>query len=221
MAAVRIICEKLATGRSGERLSQPLDLTLSAGEALVLTGANGSGKSTLLRTLAGLLPPFSGSVRVEGVLAPDGEPATRVGEAAHYLGHRNALKPGQTLRDNLAFWHRQLGGPRQETERQVSRALEAVGLDLLAELLVGHLSAGQQRRAALARLLLVRRPVWLLDEPTGALDERSRLRFCAMARDHLESGGLIVAATHQPLGIEARTLDLSASGTAALPPVMV
>ena len=221
MAAVRIICERLATGRSGEPLSQPLDLTLSAGEALVLTGANGSGKSTLLRTLAGLLPPFSGSVRIEGALASDGEPAMCIGEAAHYLGHRNALKIGETLRGNLVFWHRHLGAPARETERDVARALEAVGLASLAELLVGHLSAGQQRRAALARLLLVRRPVWLLDEPTGALDERSRSRFSAMAQAHLESGGLLVAATHQPLGIEARALDLSAPANVAMQPVRV
>lgn len=211
MTGVAIICEGLATGRSGERLLAPLDLTIRAGEALVLTGANGAGKSTLLRTLAGLLPPHSGRVRIEGAVAPDGEPATRVAEVAHYLGHRNALKAAATLRDNLALWHRLLGGRGAETEAAVSSALDAVGLSSLAELLLGHLSAGQQRRAALARLLLVARPVWLLDEPTGALDEPSRARFAAMARAHLAGGGLLIAATHQPLGIEACTLDLSAA----------
>lgn len=210
MSGVGIICERLATGRSGEPLSEPFDLTVRTGEALVLTGANGSGKSTLLRTLAGLLQPYSGTVRIENGLAPDGEPATRVADAAHYLGHRNAMKAGATLRDNLVLWHRLLGGRGAGSQEAVSLALETVGLARLCDLLLGHLSAGQQRRAALARLLLVPRAVWLLDEPTGALDDASRARFAAMARAHLADGGLLVAATHQPLGIEGRTLDLSA-----------
>ena len=212
MPAVSITCEQLATGRFGETVSGPLDLTLVSGEALVLTGPNGAGKSTLLRTLAGLLPPHRGRVRIAGARAPDGEPATRLCEAAHYLGHRNALKAGPTLRANLSFWHRYLGGRGDETEGRVRAGLDAVGLSRLADLAVGHLSAGQQRRAALARLLLVPRPVWLLDEPTSALDEGARERFAALMQAHLDGGGILVAATHQPLGIEGRTLDLAASG---------
>lgn len=208
MGAIVITLEGLVAGRGGEALTAPLDLSLRAGEALVVTGANGAGKSTLLRTLAGLLPPLVGAVRLEGAVAPDGEPARGLGEAAHYLGHRNAMKGGETLIANLAFWQRHFGVGADRL--RLDAALEAFDLAALAGLTLAHLSAGQQRRAALARLLVAPRPVWLLDEPTGALDSRSRERFAAAANAHLAAGGLLVAATHLSLGVEARELALEA-----------
>ncbi|WP_279481141.1 heme ABC exporter ATP-binding protein CcmA [Aureimonas sp. SK2] len=195
----------LVVGRGRRALSRPLDLTLSAGEALVVTGPNGAGKSTLLRTLAGLLPPLTGGVSVAGARVPDGEPARRPIEAAHYLGHRNAMKPGRTVGAELAFWADFLGRPALSPEE----ALAAVGLDGAAELAVGALSAGQQRRAAFARLLVCARPLWLLDEPTTALDGASQARIAGLCRAHRERGGIVIAATHQPLDLgPARSLHL-------------
>ncbi|MFD2238683.1 heme ABC exporter ATP-binding protein CcmA [Aureimonas populi] len=210
MGAITITLEGLTTGRGGEALGAPLDLRLASGEALIVTGPNGAGKSTLIRTLAGLLPPLRGQVRLGGALAPDGEPARQVGEIAHYLGHRNGLRAGARLFDELAFWHRFLGGESREATGAVEAGLEAVGLPGLSGLSVGHLSSGQQRRAAIARLLLVPRPLWLLDEPTAALDAKSQARFARLAQAHLEGGGLIVAATHQPLGVEGLRVELAA-----------
>lgn len=206
---LRVLAEGLAAGRGAVRIVAPQSFVLLPGEALVVTGENGAGKSTFLRTLAGLLPPLQGRCRVEGALAPDGEPAVRLADAAHYVGHRNAMKPGDSVRSNLLFWQRMLGA-RGEGAPTPESALEALGLPGLAPLAHGSLSAGQQRRAALARLLVAPRPVWILDEPTAALDAGSQARFAGLLADHLDRGGIVVAATHQPLGLgTARDLHLA------------
>ncbi|MCQ8782981.1 heme ABC exporter ATP-binding protein CcmA [Aurantimonas sp. CSK15Z-1] len=199
----------LTIARGGEIVAEPDDFTLSGGDALLVIGPNGAGKSTLLRTLAGLLPLAAGRLTVEGALAPDGEPAATPGEIAHYLGHRNGMKPAVTVADNLLFWQRFLGGgPGGPGGSDVAAALDAVGLGDLGHLPFGYLSAGQQRRAAMARLLVAHRALWILDEPTAALDTASQATFARLLTAHLSAGGLVVAATHQPLGIEGRTLRI-------------
>ena len=206
--AGRLVIEGLACGRGGRLVVPPVDLALSPGEAVLVTGENGAGKSTLLRTLAGLLPPIAGLVRVEGFQAGDGEAARRLGEIAHYLGHRNALKGARRVGAELGFWARFLSGsPGLSPQAALGELGLAPGV---AELRCADLSAGQARRAALARLLVAHRPVWLLDEPTNALDAATQARFAALCRRHLSEGGLILAATHQPLdlGPSARTLAL-------------
>ncbi|KTQ86033.1 cytochrome C biogenesis protein [Aureimonas ureilytica] len=206
--AGRLVIRGLACGRGGRLVVPPLDLALSAGEAVLVTGENGAGKSTLLRTLAGLLPPLAGGVRVEGLPAADGEPARSLADIAHYIGHRNALKGARRVGAELAFWARFLGGAGGLSPEA---ALGALGLpEGVARLRCSDLSAGQARRAALARLLVAPRPLWLLDEPTNALDAATQARFAALCRHHLSSGGMILAATHQPvdLGPAARTLVL-------------
>jgi heme exporter protein A len=204
-APVRLSVSGLHVARGAAVLAGPLDFELRSGEALAVTGPNGAGKSTLLRTLLGLLPPASGTVAVEGMAAgTDGEPARRLGEAAHYLGHRNAMKPAETVEANLAFWQRFLGDAAME----IGRALDAVGLHQAGALPFAFLSAGQQRRASLARLLVSHRPVWLLDEPTAALDTASQAVFASLAANHLAAGGILIAATHAPLGFPARELRL-------------
>src|SRR4051812_46739448 len=145
---MRLVATGLMAARGGAVIVGPLDFTLAAGEALLVTGANGAGKSTLLRTLAGLLPRAGGTVSVEGVLAADREPVRRLGEAAHFLGHRNAMKPTLSVGANLRFWQGFLGAPGLS----VDSALEAVGLPGIADLPFAYLSAGQQRRASIARL---------------------------------------------------------------------
>jgi len=185
--------------RGGRNVFSGLDFAASSGEVLAVTGANGSGKTSLLRLIAGLLLPAEGSIALEG---GDGE--LTLPEQAHYLGHRDALKPALSVAENLLFWRDFLGGEVFEADA----SLKAVALDHAAHLPAAYLSAGQRRRLSLARLLAVRRPVWLLDEPTAALDAAGQELFASLMRDHLARGGLIVAATHTPLGIETRELRI-------------
>jgi heme exporter protein A len=195
---MRLVASDLTCVRGGREVFARLEFSLSAGEALVVTGRNGAGKSSLLRMLAGLVRIAAGRLALEG-----GDPELSIPEQAHYLGHQDALKPSLSVQENLHFWARFLG------DGAIAEALAAVGLDSLAELPAGYLSAGQRRRLSLARLLAVKRPIWLLDEPTSALDAASQARLADLMRRHLAGGGLIVAATHGPLGLEpARELRL-------------
>ncbi|MGE0750782.1 MAG: heme ABC exporter ATP-binding protein CcmA [Variibacter sp.] len=191
--------------RGGRQVFTDLCFAAVGGEALVVTGPNGSGKSSLLRLVAGLIRSDSGTVILEG-----GDPEQTIGEQAHYLGHFDALKPSLTARENLRFWASFLGGDDQRVEA----ALESVGLAALADLPAGYLSAGQRRRLSIARLLSVARPIWLLDEPTAPLDTAAQADVAQLMRTHLDQGGIIIAATHSPLAIDARELRLGAPSAA-------
>jgi heme exporter protein A len=185
--------------RGGREIFSGLDFEASSGEALAVTGPNGAGKTSLLRLIAGLLTMAGGSVDLEG-----GEAELTFPEQAHYLGHRDALKPALSVLENLAFWRDFLGGAAFDA----AESLAAVGLDHAGHLPAAFLSAGQRRRLSIARLLAARRPIWLLDEATNALDSAGQALFAALMRDHLARGGLIVAATHAPLGLVARELRI-------------
>jgi heme exporter protein A len=187
--------------RGGREVFSGLNFEACSGEALAVIGANGSGKTSLLRMIAGLLAPVEGSINLEG-----GEPELMLPEQAHYLGHRDALKPALSVIENLAFWRDFLGGEAADAKESLSR----VGLDHAAFLPAAYLSAGQRRRLSIARLLTIRRPIWLLDEPINALDVAGQGMFASLMNVHLARGGLIVAATHAPLGITARELPVGA-----------
>jgi len=192
---MRLVAEGIEGERGGETVFSGIDFDLSDGEALIVTGPNGSGKSTLLRIIAGLLPAAAGSIRLEG----GGDETPDAASACHYLGHENGMKPALSVAENLDFWRNFNGRPALD----IGEALEAVGLDTVAHLPYGYLSTGQRRRIAIARLLIGHRPLWLLDEPTAGLDRRSEERFATLMAGHLEGGGMIVAATHVALGLEA------------------
>lgn len=203
---MRLTAENLAGERGGEIIFENVGFALGEGEGLVVTGANGSGKSTMLRVLAGLLPPATGKVSWEG----GGEEFPDAASALHYLGHQNAMKPSLTVTENLAFWQDFHGNPHLD----VGEALEMVGLETIGHLPFGYLSTGQRRRISIAKLLVSYRPVWLLDEPTAGLDKASEQQFAALMKAHLEDGGMVIAATHLPLGLEGvQTLDMTGHST--------
>ncbi|RWM91568.1 MAG: heme ABC exporter ATP-binding protein CcmA [Mesorhizobium sp.] len=191
---MRLIAENLGGERGGEAVFSGLNFALGKGQALIVTGPNGAGKSTLLRVVAGLLPVAAGRLLLEG----GAEDFQSVASACHYLGHQNAMKTALSVAENLRFWRDFSGADFLSAEQ----ALAMVGLDGIGHLPFGYLSTGQRRRAAIAKLLVSRRPLWLLDEPTAGLDKASEERFGGLMREHLEEGGIIIAATHLPLGIE-------------------
>jgi len=194
---MRLSGREVGCVRGGREVFSGLSFEAASRDALAVVGPNGSGKTSLLRLIAGLLAPARGSIILEG-----GEAELTLAEQSHYLGHRDALKPALSVSENLNFWRDFLGG---ETSNP-AESLATVELDHAAHLPAAFLSAGQRRRLSIARLLTVRRPVWLLDEPTNALDTAGQKLFATLMGDHLARGGLIIAATHMPLGITTRTL---------------
>jgi len=191
---MRLVAEALAGERGGEPVFEGIGFTLEAGEALVVTGPNGSGKSTLLRIVAGLLAPAAGAATIEDA----GQHFANVASASHYLGHLNAMKAALSVAENLGFWRRFNGEPRLDAQE----ALEEIGLPEVGHLPFAYLSTGQKRRVSIAKLLVSHRPVWLLDEPTAGLDMRAEAWFAGLMQGHLRDGGILIAATHLPLGLE-------------------
>lgn len=189
----------LAIRRGGRLLFEGLELSLAAGEAACLVGRNGAGKTSLLRALAGLVAPEAGAIEFG-----EADPVEARAEHVHFVGHQDGLKSGRTAREELVFWARWMGG----TDAAALEAAEVLDLGRLMDLEVRRLSAGQRRRLALSRLLASPRPLWLLDEPLSPLDAGWRARFGEIMADHLKTGGLIVAAVHDPLPIPARALEI-------------
>lgn len=207
---MRLSVENLVVERGARRILDGVSFTVSAGEALVLVGPNGSGKTTLIRTVAGLIGSAAGSIRLNG-----GDSEKDVSQQAHYVGHLNALKPSLSVEENLRFWAAYLAGA-PASGAAIDEALAAFDLEPLAMIPAGYLSAGQKRRACLARLVATPRPLWLLDEPTVSLDAASVQLLARQVARHAAGGGLVLAATHIPLGLSAeRRLELGGRSTAA------
>ncbi|HXM31328.1 MAG TPA: heme ABC exporter ATP-binding protein CcmA [Xanthobacteraceae bacterium] len=199
---MRLLAEGLGSMRGGRTLFQGLSFALHAGESLVVAGPNGSGKTTLLRLIAGLLPPTAGRI----TLADSEDP---VGESVHFVGHLDALKGALTLGENLAFYRSLFGGGGDA----VNAALGRMGIGTLAMLPAEVLSAGQRRRAALARLLVSHRPIWLLDEPANALDADGQILVARLMQEHRGRGGIVIAATHARLDLPGAH-EISLAGAA-------
>ncbi|MCR6629581.1 MAG: heme ABC exporter ATP-binding protein CcmA [Magnetospirillum sp.] len=185
--------------RGGRPVFAGLDFRVAPGDALVLLGPNGSGKSSLLRVMAGLLRPTVGQVLWGEVAAA--EDAEAHAARTHYVGHHDAIKPVLSVAENLRFWAR-LHEPHAATAaRAVDGALERFGLAHLREIPGKMLSAGQKRRTNLARLLAAPSPLWLLDEPTTALDRGSIKVLEAVMAEHRAQGGMVVLSTHQDVDL--------------------
>ncbi|WP_210432424.1 heme ABC exporter ATP-binding protein CcmA [Iodidimonas gelatinilytica] len=201
-ARATLNAQALACRRGQRLLFAGLDFSLERGRILILRGPNGSGKTSLLRLLAGLSRPEAGQLFWCGMAVPPS--GAGLSEQVHYVGHSSGMKAAFSVTDNLRFWARYLGG----AEDRLEASLEALDLEALAHLPVGALSAGQQRRVSLARLLVAPRPLWLLDEPTVALDSDNQHRLTGLIQTHVQNGGMAVIATHTPLGVDGASLDL-------------
>lgn len=215
-SSTRFFVPEMAADFAGEALTclrgdrlvfENLSFRARSGEALLLTGPNGSGKSSLLRLMAGLLAPATGRLVWDGAAIADDPERHRA--RLHYVGHLDALKPALTVVENLAFYAALRSRPADAPT--LERALAQFRLDRLADTPARFLSQGQRRRAALARVLAAPAPLWLLDEPTLALDDASLAQLGAVLSDHLAAGGHVVAATHAPIAVaKAQRLELAA-----------
>jgi heme exporter protein A len=184
-----LTAEKLACVRGDRRIFADLDFRVAAGKALVVEGANGAGKTSLLRLIAGFLTPASGGIVLNTDKGAIGDGEDR-GRYIGWLGHQDAIKPQLSVGEQLEFFARLYG---------------------VRDLPCRYLSAGQKKRLGLARLLLSGRGLWLLDEPFAALDTAGRALTAELMRAHCVSGGIVIAATHDLLGLEARSLRLEAA----------
>jgi heme exporter protein A len=189
--------ERLGARRGYATLFANVDIAVRGGEALVVTGPNGSGKTTLLRMLAGLTQPAEGTIRWQRESVKPFDPRLR--SAVAFNGHLPALKDELTAEENLACWVAL--DDRPAAPERIGEALDAVALGDRRRLPVRVLSQGQRRRIGLARLRLVRRALWVLDEPLTALDADGVGILRELLGAHLDRGGLCVAASHQPLPV--------------------
>jgi len=196
-----LTAENLACARGDKKLFDGLNFRVSAGQALAVEGANGAGKTSLLRMIAGFLAPVAGRI----VVKTDGrenDDAEERGKSIGWLGHHDGLKPQLTVREQLDFFAHLYRGIAEAS------VLAQVGLARQADLPCRYLSAGQRRRLALARLWVSKRPLWLLDEPFAALDASGQALVAHLMARHCGDGGIIIAATHEPLGLGNESLKL-------------
>lgn len=199
-----LIVHKLPLMRGGRLLQSQVSFSVAAGNILSVHGPNGAGKTSLLRAIAGLLEVPHGCIRFrmspEGIVANPEERIFRIG----WFGHQDGIKGQLSLAENLQFF-----ASYNRSSENIEEALAMLGLSRLRDLPAQFLSHGQRRRLAFARLLVVRRPIWLLDEPTASMDERGRACVREQIRDHCHRGGIVVAASHENLGPDIASVELA------------
>lgn len=194
LAADQITCVR------GERvLFRDLSFTVEAGQVLAIEGPNGAGKTSLLRLIAGFIAPAAGTIALDKGISEPEERGKHIG----WLGHQDGAKPQLTPSEVLRFFAK-----LYDSAEDVAAALAAAGLARCATLPCQYLSAGQKKRLALARLQIVRRPLWLLDEPLAALDSEGKKFAADLIEAQCRTGGIVLAATHEPLGLACRRLVL-------------
>ncbi|MFC4346445.1 heme ABC exporter ATP-binding protein CcmA [Kordiimonas lipolytica] len=197
--------DDLACFRGGRMVFDHLSFEVKPGELLYLRGKNGSGKSTLLRLIAGFLRAQGGTLKYGDEAWAHGDAA--LSEALIYAGHDNALKPVLTLRENARELMRLMTG-RAVGDVALAEAAEVFALTGLLDQPVRYFSSGQRHRSNLMRFAYLSRPLWLMDEPTVGLDAENRDALAALMRKHLDMGGMIIAATHDPIGVEGAMIDM-------------
>lgn len=197
---MQLIGRNLGIERGGITLFSSVNFLLEENQMLFISGANGAGKSTLLRIIAGLLSPLSGSVHLF-----DGVSHFTVAPFAHYFGEKNAMKPQLSIAENLKFWAQfyQPSLTASAIQDLIRNALAKIELLHLMNLPFNVLSTGQRRQIAICRLLLDKRALWIIDEPTSGLDNKACDIFSALLQEHLDHKGMVIAASHLPLGIQA------------------
>ncbi len=204
----KLVVKSLRCARGGRVLIPELSFTLGAGEGLLVQGPNGAGKTTLLRAIAGLFRPDEGTAWLEGA-----DEEKTLAEQCCFVGHLNGVKPTFTALENLRFITSYF---EVADDAAIDRALESFGLEAVAHIPAAYLSAGQKRRLGLCRLLLMQRPVWLLDEPSVSLDMASQTILATFIRRHLAGGGMAIVSTHMPIDIgSSRVIDLGGHSGAA------
>lgn len=203
MMPASVITENLTCIRGSRLVFRDVGFSVGAGQLLSLEGQNGAGKTSLLRMIAGFLAPAAGTIRLQANGADIADNEER-GKYIGWLGHHDAAKPQLSPRETLQFFSDLYGA-----SGAIDEALDAVGLSRARDLPCQYLSAGQKKRLALARLKLSNRPVWLLDEPLAALDANGKALAADLIKAHCASGGLVIAATHEPLGVEGGRLALT------------
>ena len=190
---MKLVVENLTCRRGLRTIFKDLSFSVEAGRGLLLTGANGSGKTTLLRMLAGFIEQAEGVVRLDG-----GDEELELAEQCHYVGHHNGIKHSFTALENLQFLGEYLGGDN------FKEAIDTFALHGLEDIPAAIMSAGQKRRLGLSRLVLVKRPIWFLDEPSVSLDVQSVEILAGVVSKHIANGGIAIAATHVPLGVDLK-----------------
>mgnify|MGYP001819381732 CR=1 FL=1 len=206
-ADARFEASNLELWRGERRLFTRLEFATGSGELLHITGANGTGKTSLLRVICGLTLPETGEVRWRG--RPVGRQRSDFHAELTYVGHRESLKADLSAVENLSF---ELGLRRDLADAEMQHALDVVGLSRATHVPVRSLSAGQKRRVALARCLLTRAPLWILDEPYTNLDVAGRELVDQLMTQHLETGGQVLLVAHQSHGVQrpgTRTLEMA------------
>ena len=197
-----LTAEKLTCVRGYRTLFEGLSFRVTAGQALAVEGANGAGKTSLLRLVAGLLAPRAGRLVLK-IADSESDDDEERGRVTSWFGHQDGLKPQLTVSEQLGFF-----AALYRSSADCGAALEEVGLAQQADFPCRYLSAGQRRRLALARLVIGARPLWLLDEPFAALDRDGQALMARQMARHCSQGGIIIAATHEPLGLGNASLRL-------------
>ena len=204
---MELVLDDIACRRGGRTVFAGLSFRVAEGTAALVRGPNGAGKSSLLRVVAGLLPPSAGDVRL-GELSLARDPGA-LQERVAFAGHLDAVKPALTVAGNLAAWAGIFGAARERTQA----ALDRLGLAGIADRPAAQCSAGQRRRLGLARLMVLDRPLWLLDEPTVSLDADSAALVARLVREHAEGGGIALIATHIDLRLgQVPVLEMPGAG---------
>ena len=192
--------------RAGAPIVRGVSFTLEPGGAIQLFGANGSGKTSLLSLFAAHIDPAEGAVVWRDQAGHQQEQPFE--ESLVFVGHDVSIKPALTAEENLQFWAALYGVNKTDQSQQIDAALSRMGMVGLRHMRAGRMSAGQRRRIDLARLLLARRAVWLMDEPATAIDASGVEILRSVIAEHLDCGGIAVVATHDELGVALRKMEI-------------